>query len=319
MDASKTILVVGGSGFVGHAIVAKLVADGWRVRVPTRNRSRARHLLTLPTVEVIQADLLDDAALDALVEGVGAVVSLVGVLHSPPGEPYGPAFRAAHVDIPARLVAACQRHGVRRFVHISALGADADGPSEYQRSKAAGEAAIRDASPALDWTILRPSVIFGREDSFLNLFAGIVRLAPLMPLGGAACRFQPVWVEDVARVVAESLVRRDAIGLACDLAGPRTYSLADLVRYVGQLCGRTPWVIPVPEGVAMLQARLMELAPNPMMSRDNVRSMRRDNVTDGPPLPFGLTPTALEAIAPTYLGSHPGRRRFILNRRRAGS
>ncbi|KAA3651662.1 MAG: complex I NDUFA9 subunit family protein [Proteobacteria bacterium] len=317
MDRSKTILAVGGSGYVGHSVVAQLVAAGYRVRVPTRHRHRARHLLLLPTVEVVEADLFDDTALDRLMDGVGAVISLVGVLHSPPGTPFGPAFRRAHVDIPARLVAACHRHGVSRVVHISALGADADGPSEYQRSKAAGEAVIRDARPPLAWTILRPSVIFGRDDSFLNLFAGLVRIAPVMPLGGASCRFQPVWVEDVARVVVASLDRPDAIGLCADLAGPGVYTLAELVGYVGRLVGRRPPIIPIPEALAMLQARLLELAPKPMMSRDNVRSMRVDNITDGPPLPFGWTPTALEAVAPTYLGPHPGRRRFVINRRRA--
>ena len=317
MDRSKVILVVGGSGFVGHAVVARLAAAGYRVRVPTRHAHRARHLLVLPTVEVLEAEVLDEAALDALMAEVGAVINLVGVLHSPSGSPYGPAFRRAHVDIPTRLVAACQRHGVTRLVHISALGADAEGPSEYQRSKAAGEAVIRGAAPPLEWTILRPSVIFGREDSFLNLFAGLVRIAPVMPLGGAGCRFQPVWVEDVARVVAACLTRPDAVGQCFDLAGPRIYTLAELVRLVGEQVGCHPWVIPIPEGLALIQARLLELAPNPMMSRDNVRSMRVDNITARSPLPFGWTPTALEAVAPSYLGPHPGRRRFFVNRRRA--
>ncbi|MCZ4306183.1 complex I NDUFA9 subunit family protein [Zoogloeaceae bacterium G21618-S1] len=317
MDRSKVILAVGGSGYVGHSVVARLVAAGYRVRVPTRHRHRARHLLLLPTVEVIDADVFDDGVLSGLMANVDAVINLVGVLHSRPGTPYGPAFERAHVLLPARLVAACQRHGVRRLVHVSALGADAQGPSEYQRSKAAGEAVIRNAQPSLDWTILRPSVIFGQDDSFLNLFAGLLRVAPVMPLGGAACRFQPVWVEDVAKVVVACLERADAIGLTCDLAGPGVYTLADLVRYVGQLVGHRPPIIPIPEGLAMLQARVLELAPNPMMSRDNVRSMRVDNITAGPPLPFDLTPTALEAVAPGYLGPHPGRRRFFVNQRRA--
>ncbi len=317
MDRSKVILAVGGSGYVGRSVVAQLVAAGYRVRVPTRHRNRARALLLLPTVEVVEADVFDDGVLAGLMDNVGAVISLVGVLHSRPGTPYGPAFERAHVELPARLVAACQRAGVSRLVHISALGADISGPSEYQRSKAAGEAVIRNAQPPLAWTILRPSVIFGHDDSFLNLFAGLLRIAPVMPLGGAACRFQPVWVEDVARVVVACLDRPDAIGLICDLAGPGVYTLADLVGYVGRLVGHRPPIIPIPEGLAMVQARLLELAPNPMMSRDNVRSMRVDNVTDGPPLPFGMTPTALEAVAPGYLGAHPGRRRFVLNRRRA--
>ncbi|MCB1963379.1 MAG: complex I NDUFA9 subunit family protein [Rhodocyclaceae bacterium] len=315
MTQAGTVLLIGGSGFVGSAVAARLVADGWRVRVATRRVANARHLMPLPTLDVVEANVHDDAALHALTAGVDAVVSLVGVLHSPPGTPYGPAFARAHVDLPTRLAAACQRAAVRRIVHISALGADVNGPSEYQRSKAAGEAAIRNARPELAWTVLRPSVIFGRGDSFLNLFAALARLTPILPLGGAATRFQPVWVEDVARVVAESLHRAEAIGQRYTLAGPKVYTLADLVRYAGALGGRTPTVVPVSEGVAMLQARLLELAPNPMMSRDNVRSMRVDNVCDGPPLPFGLTPTPLETVAPGYL-RQPLRRRLLESRRR---
>jgi len=311
------VLLIGGSGFVGSAVAARLAGAGWRVRVPTRRISRARHLALLPTVEISEADVFDPATLEGLVRGVDAVVSLVGVLHSPPGVPYGPAFERAHVRLPALIAQACQRNGVRRVIHVSALGADINGPSEYQRSKAAGEAAIRNARPALDWTILRPSVIFGAGDSFLNLFAGLSRLAPIMPLGGANARFQPVWVEDVARVVQACLERPASIGQTYPVAGPDRHSLAELVQYAASQVGRRPWLIPLPEGATMLQARLLELAPNPMMSRDNVRSMRVDNVTDAPPLPFGLVPHALEAVVPGYLGPLPTRRRLLASRRRA--
>ena len=313
---SGTALLVGGSGFVGSAVAARLAKEGWALRVPTRREPNARHLILLPTAEVVVADVFDDAALDRLMAGVDAVVNMVGVLHSPPGDPYGPAFARAHVELPKRLVAACARNGVPRLVHISALGADADGPSEYQRSKAAGEAVIRGADAALEWTILRPSVIFGEGDSFLNLFARLAKLTPVLPLGGANTRFQPVWVEDVARVVGASLQRRESIGQCYTVAGPTVYTLEALVRYAGALGGRTPWVIPVSEKVAMLQARLLELAPNPMMSRDNVCSMRVDNVAEGAPLPFGLTPTPLEAVAPEYL-REPTRRRLVTQGRRA--
>lgn len=311
-----TVLLIGGSGFVGTVVAARLTKEGWALRVPTRRQSNARHLLVLPAAEVVDADVFDDAALDRLMRGVDAVVNLVGVLHSPPGDPYGPAFARAHVELPKRLVAACARNGVSRLVHISALGADADGPSEYQRSKAAGEAVIRGADASLGWTILRPSVIFGEGDSFLNLFANLAKLTPVMPLGGANTHFQPVWVEDVARVVSACLQRRDSIDECYTVAGPTRYTLRELVRYAGALGGRTPWVIPAPEGVAMVQARLLELAPQPMMSRDNVRSMRVNNVAVGAPLPFGMTPTPLEAVAPEYL-REPTRRRLLTHRRHA--
>lgn len=314
-DPGKVVLI-GGTGFVGSAVAARLVAAGWRVSVPTRRLTRARHLALLPTLEASEADVFDPKALDRLLEDADAVINLVGVLHSPPGVPYGPAFERAHVQLPTRIAEACRRKGVRRVIQISALGADINGPSEYQRSKAAGEAAIRNARPALEWTVLRPSVIFGEGDSFLNLFARLTRLAPVMPLGGARARFQPVWVDDVAEVVLACLQRSESIGRAIEVAGPSVYTLAELVRFAGAQVGRHPAVMPLPEGVAMIQARLLELLPNPMMSRDNVRSMRVDNVAHGEPLPFGLQPHPMEVIVPGYLVGRPTRQRLIEARRR---
>ncbi len=310
MTPIRKVLVVGGSGFVGTAVAERLTAAGLSLLIPTRRRERARHLLLLPTAEVVEADVFDPPTLAGLMTGVDAVVNLVGVLHSRSGTPYGPDFARAHVELPKRLVAAARQAGVQRIVQVSALGASADGPSEYQRSKADGEAAIRAAAPEVAWTILRPSVIFGPGDSFLNLFASLVRRFPLMPLGGADARFQPVYVEDVADVVAEALQRSDAAGQTFDMAGPTQYSLRELVEYVGDLTGCPRPVIPLPEGLAMLQAGLLELLPGTLMSRDNVRSMRAPNVTAGPPQPWGRVPTPLEAIAPTYLGKANKRCRF---------
>lgn len=299
---AREVLLVGGSGFVGSAIANRLSEAGVRVRIPTRRRERARHLLPLPTVEVIEADVHDPATLARLTRGVDAVISLVGVLHSRPGSPYGADFERAHVSLPEKLVAACRGAGVSRLVHISALGAAKDGPSEYQRSKAAGEAHIRAGSPDIAWTILRPSVIFGPGDSFLNLFAGLVRRFPVMPLGGAGARFQPVFVGDVADVVARCLDDERSAGQTWTLAGPTVYTLRQLVEYVGDLTGCRRPVIPLPEGLAMLQAGMLEMLPGPLMSRDNVRSMRADNVADGAPLPWDMCPTPLEAVAPGYIG-----------------
>ena len=313
----RKVLIVGGSGFVGSAVASRLAAAGVALVVPTRRRERARHLLPLPTIEVVEADVFDPPTLARLMAGVDAVVSLVGVLHSPSGQPYGPAFARAHVELPTRLVAAARAAGVRRIVHVSALGADANGPSEYQRSKAAGEAAIRAGAPDVAWTLLRPSVIFGPGDSFLNLFAGLVRAFPLMPLGGAKARFQPVYVGDVAEVVAEALARADAVGQVYEMAGPRVYTLQQLVEYVGRLTHCRRPVIPLPEGLAMLQAAALECLPGPLMSRDNVRSMRADNVASGEPQPFGLTPTALEAVAPGWLGTAGPRAFYYPFRRHA--
>ncbi|MDI3514506.1 MAG: hypothetical protein PWP40_1735 [Rhodocyclaceae bacterium] len=313
----QRVVIVGGSGFIGSAIANRLCEAGVRVLIPTRRRSRAGHVLLLPNVEVVEADVHDPAVLAGLFADADAVINTVGVLHSRPGTPFGPDFARAHVELPQKIVTACRTAGVSGLVHISALGASADGPSEYQRSKAAGELAVQAAGPDIAWTILRPSVVFGRGDSFLNLFAGLARSVPVLPLAGAGCRFQPVYVEDVAEVAWQSLIRPEAAGQTFELAGPTVYTLRQLVEYVSALVGKPRPVVPLPEGVAMLQARLMELAPQPLMSRDNVRSMRVDNVAHGAPLPFGLQPTALEAVAPAWLGEAGPRAFYYPFRRHA--
>lgn len=313
---NKRVVLIGGSGFVGKAIANRLSEEGFKLVVPTRRRSRAAHLLVLPTIEVVEADVFDPKTLAQLLSGADAVVNLVGVLHSKPGTPYGPDFARAHVELPKLLAETCASVGVPRLVHISALGASAEGPSEYQRSKAAGEAAIT-AQDAPEWTILRPSVIFGRDDSFLNLFAGLARLFPVLPLAGAGARFQPVYVEDVARAVLHCLTHHDTAGQIHELAGPHTYTLKELVEYVCQLVGKKRFIYPLSEGMALMQARLMELAPTPLMSRDNVLSMRADNVASGAPMPFGLEPTPLEAVAPAYIGNQCVRGGYYESRHRA--
>ena len=313
----KRVVIVGGSGFIGSAIANRLCAADISVLIPTRRRSRAGHVLLLPNADVVETDVHDPAALARLFEDADAVINTVGVLHSRPGTPFGPDFARAHVELPQKIVTACRTAGVARLVHISALGADANGPSEYQRSKAAGEHAIEAAGPDIAWTILRPSVVFGRGDSLLNLFADLARMFPVLPLTGASCRFQPVYVEDVAEAVWQSLVRPEATGQTFELAGPTVYTLRQLVEYVSALVGKPRPVVGLPEGIGMVQARLMELAPQPLMSRDNVRSMRVDNVASGEPQPFGLKPTALEAVAPAWLGTASPRAFYYPFRRHA--
>ncbi|MBZ0126077.1 MAG: complex I NDUFA9 subunit family protein [Rhodocyclaceae bacterium] len=308
---TKRILLIGGSGFLGGHVARQLAAQGHRLTVPTRHRERARHLIVLPTVEVVETDVHDDACLAGLLAGQDAVINLVGILHSRYGLPYGPDFARAHVELPRRIAAACRAAGVRRLIHVSALNADVNGPSQYLRSKGEGEAALREAGAALDLTIFRPSVIFGPDDSFLNLFAALQRRFPLMPLGNTQARFQPVYVEDVARAIVASLDRRDAFGQAYCCCGPRIYTLAELVRYVGRQIGRPRPIVALPEALARLQAGLLELLPNPPMSVDNLDSMDVDSVCPGgEPLPFGATPVALEAVAPEYLGASTPRYRF---------
>lgn len=313
----ERVVLVGGSGFVGYALANRLGEAGVEALVPTRRRSRAGRMLVLPTAEVVEANVHDPASLERLFRGADAVVNLVGILHSRSGTPYGPDFARAHVELPAKVVAACRAVGVHRLVHISALGADSAGPSEYQRSKAAGEEAIRAAGDDPAWTILRPSVMFGRGDNFLSLFARLAGLFPVLPLAGANARFQPVHVEDVAEAIWRCLNEPAAVGQTFELAGPRIYTLRQLVEYVSNLAGCPRPVIPLPESAAMLQAAIMERLPSPIMSRDNVRSMRRDNVASGAPLPFGMTPAALETVAPAYIGQGSCRARYNPFRTRA--
>ena len=300
----KNILVIGGTGFLGSAVVRELArrtasADSC-FTLPTRRRERAKHLIVLPTVRVVDADVHDPATLARLMEGQDAVINLVGILKGGEGQPYGKGFARAHVELPSKIAAAAKVAGVRRVLHVSALKAAADAPSGYLRSKAAGEAALREAG--LDLTIFRPSVIFGRGDSFLTLFAKLAKIAPLFPLAGANARFQPVWVEDVAAVIADSLQHAGSMGAAYDLCGPTQYSLRQLVGYAAAVAGHPRAIIGLPEAVAWLQAWAMEFIPNGPMTRDNVRSMRVPSVCDeGCALPFGRVATALEVVAPTYL------------------
>jgi NADH dehydrogenase len=302
----KNILLIGGTGFLGSAVVRELArrpasADSC-FTLPTRRRDHAKHLLVLPTANVIDADVHDPATLARLMAGQDAVISLVGVLKGGEGEPYGKGFARAHVELPQKIAAAAKAAGVRRVLHVSALKAAADAPSGYLRSKAAGEAVLQSAG--LDLTIFRPSVIFGPGDSFLTLFAKLAKIAPLFPLAGADARFQPVWVEDVAATVADSLQRAESIGAAYDLCGPTQYSLRQLVGYAAAVAGHPRAIIGLPEAIAWLQAWAMEFIPNGPMTRDNIRSMRVASVCDsGCTLPFGRIATALEVVAPTYLRS----------------
>lgn len=300
----KNILVIGGTGFLGSAIVRELArrpaSADYSFTLPTRRREKAKHLLVLPTANVVDADVHDPRTLARLMEQQDAVVSLVGILKGGEGEPYGAGFARAHVELPKKIAAAAKAAGVRRVLHVSALKAATDAPSGYLRSKAAGESVLQGAG--LDLTIFRPSVIFGPGDAFLTLFAKLAKIAPLFPLAGADARFQPVWVEDVAAAVADSMQRAESIGAAYDLCGPRQYSLRELVAYAAAVSGHPRAIIGLPEAVAWLQAWAMEFIPNGPMTRDNIRSMRVASVCEsGCALPFGRIATALEVVAPTYL------------------
>jgi uncharacterized protein YbjT (DUF2867 family) len=273
------ILLIGGNGFVGRVIAAQLQLAGYSVLIPTGHLAAARELRMLPKVHVEDADIHDFDELQSLCERIdknGAVINLVGVLHDKPAQPYGKVFKAAHVDLPKNIITAMQLHGLKRYLHMSALGADSNGPSMYQRSKGDGEAAVKASN--LDWTIFRPSVIFGAQDQFINLFSKLTKLFPAMPLANHQAQFQPVSVDDVASAFVKSLSMPQTIHQSYDLVGPTVYTMKEIVEFAAHRAKTSCAIIPVPAFVGYLQALAFEFLPGPtLMSRDNIASMQLPN------------------------------------------
>ncbi|GAB3627538.1 NAD-dependent dehydratase [Pandoraea terrae] len=311
------LCVIGGSGFIGAHLVSKLAAAGHVVRVPTRRAEAAKALGVLPGVDLIECNVHDPSALAGVVAGCDVVVNLVGILHGDPGTPYGDAFKRAHVELPRRIAEAAAAAGVARFLHMSALGADPQGPSMYLRSKGDGENAARSTNVPV--TIFRPSVVFGPDDHFLNTFARLQRRLPFVPLAKADARFQPIYVGDVAQVFVNALGDDRTVGRAYALGGPRVYTLAELVRFAGAACGCERPIIPLSDAAARMQAALFERLPGePVITRDNLDSMSVDSVLDGPVAPeLHLEPQGLE-IAADYLSGAGWLRRLAGYRTYAG-
>ncbi len=313
----KRVLILGGSGFVGRALCEALARLQVNVTVPTRRAVNGRAVQMLPLVTVLAADVHRPEELARLLPGHDAVVNLVAILNGRQAD-----FDRAHVALPTALAKACLAAGVPRLVQVSALGADAQGPSMYQRTKGQGEAALlAAAAQGLQLTLLRPSVIFGRDDRFINTFAALSAL-PVLPLAGANTRFAPVAVNDVASAIVQCLKDNRSIGQTYELVGPDVFSLQRLVSVVAQAVGHSPRIVPLPTSVAWVQGAVMELLPGePLISRDNVASLQVDNVASGKLpglLDLGITATALAAALPGWLT--PGDRvaRLLDLRRTAG-
>jgi NADH dehydrogenase len=309
------VLLLGGSGFIGSAVAEQLTRQGIDITVPTRVAMRARHLLLLPTIDIVEADVHDPAQLAELVRGQDTVINLVGILHGD--------FERDHVELPRTVAAACAKAGVPRLLHMSALNADKDGPSEYLRSRGHGEAAvwsIARQNPGLAVTMFRPSVVFGEGDKFLNMFAKLVKVSPFIPLGSPDARFQPVWVEDVARAIAQSLTMRETFGNTYPLVGPGVYTLRQLLEFVMSATGKKRPILGLGSALSALQAAVFGHLPGKVITSDNLKSMSIPSTSDQPfPAIFG-TAHALETIAAAYLSPdhQPGRQRYDQFRSVAG-
>jgi len=294
----KKICVLGGSGFVGSAIVAKLDAAGYQVTVLTRRRETAKHLFLLPNVNVVECDVLDYHALNAVLRGVDAVINLIGILH----QSRRLSFNTVHHQLPAQLAKICADLGIKRLIQMSSLRADENAPSQYLRSKAAGETALKALQDKINITIFKPSIIFGRGDQFTNLFATLIKLLPVVLLAKPNAKFQPIWVEDVASCFVNSLENSDTYGQTYELAGPKVYTFRELLQQIMVVLAVKRTIIGLNNTLSYLQALIMEFLPVKLMSRDNIKSMEVDSVSQHPlPAILAVEPSALEAVLPEYL------------------
>jgi uncharacterized protein YbjT (DUF2867 family) len=311
----KKVTVLGGSGFVGSSLVAKLDAAGYQVTVISRRRESAKHLILLPKVQVVQCDIYDQHKLKNMLEGSFAVINLVGILH----ESGRSSFEQVHHQLPRRLAQLCVELGIDRLIHMGALQASKSAPSQYLRSKAAGESAVSEFNKKLNVTIFKPSIIFGRHDSFFNLFASLVKMLPVIVLAKPDAKFQPIWVEDVTSCMVNALENTDTYSKTYELGGPQVYTFRELIQKVMTILGVSRPIIGLSDKLSYLQGFAMEFLPVKLMSRDNVRSMRVDSVTTQTLAPeLGVSLMPLEAVVPEYLANATPRGAYDAFRSAAG-
>jgi len=316
----RRVCILGGTGFVGRHLINRLVMQGHTIRVLTHRREQHRDLLVMPTVELLEADVHNETTLNKQFTDQDAVINLVGILNE--RHDNGKGFYHAHVELTKKVIKACRAHGINRLLHMSALNADpATGSSYYLRSKGEAEHRVH-AATDLNVTSFRPSVIFGPEDSFINRFAGLLKMAPLVfPLACPGARFAPVYVGDVASAFAMSLGNPDTYGQRYNLCGPHEYTLLQIVEYICQELGIKRKLIPLGRFSSAMQANLLEYAPGKPFSRDNYRSLKTDSVCpEGDRVlreVFDIDPAALEAVVPQYLQHKTYRNRYQIFRRLA--
>jgi len=299
---NDVVTVFGGSGFLGRYVVRRLAAEGARVRVVCRYPHKAMHLKPIGEVGQITLERGNVTKLDDLspyLEGSRHVVNLIGILF----EKGDQRFDAVQAETPARIAQTAAGAGVERMVQLSAIGADRESPAAYGRTKAAGEDAVREAFP--DATILRPSVVFGPEDDFFNRFGQMAQMSPFLPLiDGGDTRFQPVYVDDVARAAILGLTHKETAGRTYELGGPDVYTFRELLEYLLEVLHRRRLLLSLPANIAKVQARFMELLPKPPLTRDQIALLASDNVVSPDALGFaelGIEPTPLEIIVPSYV------------------
>ena len=318
MPRLQSIVVLGGTGFLGTRLVARLIKDGHRVTVLSRDREQHKHLLVLPGLTLENCDVYAEAQLSERFRGKDVVINLVGILNERGFG--GSGFKRAHTELTRGVLQAARSAGAPRLLQVSALKAAADAPSYYLRSKGEAELLIRDSGAALDWTIFQPSVMFGPGDSFLNRFARLLATIPwVLPLARPHARFQPVFVDDVVEAL-----RRCVHGGSCsrqtyELGGPHTYSLREIVNLVAKLTGRRRWILGLPDPVAWLQALVMNFVPGRPFSSDNYRSLTVDSVcTQDGFAKLGIKPQSMVASASQYLGALEDNARLSRNRANVG-
>ncbi|HLD14357.1 MAG TPA: complex I NDUFA9 subunit family protein [Burkholderiales bacterium] len=297
------ILILGGTGFVGRALSTRLVAAGHEVLVPTTHQHRHRDLTVLPTLALAEGDVHDLEFLRRCCENKDVVINLVGILNEKGRNGHG--FARAHAELPEKLVPACRATRVKRLLHMSALHAALNAPSHYLRTKAMGEDTVhRAATDGLHVTSFRPSVIFGPRDSFVNRFAGLLKLAPgVFPLACPDAKFQPVYVEDVVSAFVHALRDTGTHGQRYDLCGPKVYTLREIVSYIAEVMSKRVTIIDLNQTLSHMQAAFMEFAPGKPFSLDNFRSLQVNSVCSGKAFPevFGITLTPMEQVVPAYI------------------
>jgi len=315
---AQSIVVLGGTGFLGTRLVARLIKDGRRVTVLSRDREQHKHLLVLPGLTLENCDVYDEAQLSEHFRGKDVVINLVGILNERGFG--GGGFRRAHTELTRSVLQAARSAGVARLLQVSALKAAVDAPSYYLRSKGDAEHLIRETSSALDWTIFQPSVMFGPGDSFLNRFAGLLAAIPwVFPLAKPNARFQPVFVDDVIEAMLRCVHGGASSRQTYELGGPQVYSLREIVGLVAKLTGRRRWIIGLPDPLARMQALIMDFVPGRPFSSDNYRSLTVDSVckVDGFEK-LGIKPQSMVASARQYLGALEDNARLSHNRASAG-